>query len=248
MENSLNESNFYKSLSVLKDHVGTIVLSTIICFFISAFLTFVVMKPKYSATTELLVNQKLSKNQLAIQAQQTQTDVQRVFTYKDIITSPVIQNTVSKDLKGQPGMPKKPKISVQSQQNSQVFSVTTSAENPYTAADIANDTAKVFQNKIKKIMDVNGVTVVSKAKPNLKPSSPHKLLNLIGGIIIGLLIGVFVSFFKEITDVKIRDIDYLKDTYGINNLGIITEIDDKDMKSLVSSNDGFRRNDKRRRV
>ena len=30
------------------------------------------------------------------------------------------------------------------------FSVSATANNPYTASDVANETAKVFQNKIKK--------------------------------------------------------------------------------------------------
>lgn len=230
---------------ILKDR-RLVVFISLIVFLISAFVTFGVMKPKYTSTTQLLVNQKVSKNELAFQAQQVQSDVQRVYTYKDIITSPVVQRTVKKDLKNQ-GNVKDTKIDVTSKQNSQVFSVSATTDNPYLSANIANDTADVFQNRIKKIMDVNSVTVVSKAYPKLKPNSPHYVLNLVAGLILGIVIGSMVAVIKELNDKKIYDIDYLEDNLGLNNLGIIFEIDKNKMQNNILKGN-HRPNDNRRRV
>lgn len=237
------KSFFMYCINVLKKSKLLVFSTTILVFLLSCILTFGIMKPKYTSTTQLLVNQKLSKRELAIQAQQTQTDIQRVFTYKDIITSPVIQNQVKKNLRSEPGA-NKAKINVQSQQSSQVFSVSAITNNPYTSADVANETAHVFQNKIKKIMDVNSVTVVSKATPKMKPTSPHYVINLLGGLLLGIILGISIAIFKDSNDKTVKELDYLTDDLGLNSLGIITEIDEKDMSNKNKKEK--RRNNNRR--
>lgn len=248
-DNRFNSLNFLSVFGILKKHIVLIIGFSIIGLLVSLVITFGVMKPKYTSTTQLLVNQKLDKSQLMVQAQQTQTDIQRIYTYKDIITSPVVQNTVKKDLGTLPGIDKA-KINVSSQQNSQVFSVSAVASNPYTAADVANDTANVFQNKIKKMMAINSITVVSKAKPQMKPTSPNIPINVILGLLVGLLVGIMTALIKSYFDTTITDPSFLEDEFGLNNLGIVTEIEDKNMKNnSFSSLRGNDTSDKfRRRV
>lgn len=56
-----------------------------------------IIQPQYSSSVALLVNRKADENQAA-QLQNQQADVQMINTYKDIITRPVILNTVVKNL------------------------------------------------------------------------------------------------------------------------------------------------------
>lgn len=247
-EKNPNSLGFLSIFGILKKHLVLIIGFMVVGLLISLVVTFGVMKPKYTSTTELLVNQKLDKSQLMVQAQQTQTDIQRIYTYKDIITSPVIQNTVKNDLENLPGI-KKAKVNVSSQQNSQVFSVSATASNPYTAASVANDTANVFQNKVKKMMSINSITVVSKAKPILKPTSPNLTINILIGLILGSLLGVILALIKNYRDVTINDTSFLEDEFGLNNLGIVTEIDNKNMyNNSLSSRENSNRDKFKRRV
>ncbi|WP_439818044.1 YveK family protein [Weissella paramesenteroides] len=64
-----------------------------IAFGISKF----VIQPQYSSSVALLVNRKEDEN-TAAQFQNQQADIQMINTYKDIITRPVILNTVVKTL------------------------------------------------------------------------------------------------------------------------------------------------------
>lgn len=57
-----------------------------------------VMHPKYSASAALLVNRKQDDQQGAIQYADQQADVQIINTYKDIITRPIILDSVVKKL------------------------------------------------------------------------------------------------------------------------------------------------------
>ncbi|MDD9324538.1 Wzz/FepE/Etk N-terminal domain-containing protein, partial [Pediococcus acidilactici] len=62
-------------LAILRKHIGLIFASTFIITLLAALMTFFVMTPKYSATTQILVNRKLSDDMAGAQLQQTQADV-----------------------------------------------------------------------------------------------------------------------------------------------------------------------------
>ena len=225
-------------LAILRKHLKMILGTTLVVTFAVAFVTFFVMSPKYSATTELLVNRKLSSEMQGAQLQQTQADVQMINTYKDIITSPTVLKDVNKEVSNYPGYPGsigalKDSISVNSQQNSQVFSVTAKAKDANTAAEIANLTAKVFKKKVVKIMSINNVSIVSEAAVNKNPVSPRKTLNLLAGIIVGLLLGIGMAFIREITDRTVSSTDFLTNELGLTSLGIVSEIDQGEVKKRI---------------
>ncbi|WP_203649336.1 YveK family protein [Secundilactobacillus yichangensis] len=94
MESNLD---FQKMLGMLRKHLVFIIVATIgfglIAFGVSEF----AMTPKYTSTTQLLVNQK-DNNNPALAAQNQQADVQMVSTYKDIVTNQVILQQVQKNL------------------------------------------------------------------------------------------------------------------------------------------------------
>src|SRR5699024_8924732 len=95
---------------------------------------------------------------------------------------------------------------------------------------IANMTAKVFKKKVVKIMSVNNVSIVSEAETNTKPVSPRKTLNVLVGIVLGLILGVALAFVREITDRTVTTQNFLTDDLGLTSLGTVSEIDQKDIE------------------
>ncbi|QDZ69688.1 YveK family protein [Pediococcus pentosaceus] len=227
-------------LSILRKHIGLIFASTFIVTLLTAFMTFFVMTPKYSATTQILVNRKLSDNMAGAQYQQAQADVQMISTYKDIITSPTVLKTVNAKLEGQPGYEKgdvdslRSSLSVNSQQNSQVFSITAKSTNPNTAAKMANETATTFKSKVVKIMSINNVSIVSKATADDQPVSPRTKLNIAAGLVIGLLLGMGLAFLREFSDRTVTSEEFLTDELGLKGLGIISEINERDIRRKIT--------------
>ena len=224
---------------ILRKHIRAIIETTALVTIAAIFITFFMMTPKYSATAEILVNRKLSSEMQAAQFQQVQADVQMISTYKDIITSPTVLKDVNKQIKNYPGYPGsinglKDSLSISNSQNSQVFSVTAKATDPGTAAATANVTAKVFKKKIGKIMSINNVSIVSEASKNPKPVSPRKTLNVLAGIILGLLLGVAIAFIRELTDRSVTSESFLTDDLGLTSLGIVDEIDQADIEKTVA--------------
>jgi len=221
-------------MGILRKRLRLIIITTLVVTLAAAFVTFFVMTPKYTATTELLVNRKLSADMQGAALQQTQADVQMISTYKDIITSPTVLKKVSKTVNNYPGYPGsvddlKSAISISNEQNSQVFSVTVKTTDANTSAEIANRVAKVFKKQVVKMMSVHNVSIVSKATSNYKPVSPRKKLNILAGFVIGLILGIGFAFIRELSDKTVTDESFLTDDLGLTSLGVVSEIDTKDI-------------------
>ncbi|KRM21021.1 YveK family protein [Latilactobacillus graminis] len=240
MEQTINIEQIF---AILRKYRRLILTSTVVCTLLAVIITFFLITPQYSASTELLVNRKQSTDAGA-QWNQVQTDVQMINTYKDLITKPVIMDPVTKKINR--GNEQKlddtaiaEMISVANNQNSQVFSITAKADNAYTAADIANTTAQTFQKKAPKIMSgTDNVSIISEARPDLTPVSPKKKLNILIGLVLGVLLGIGIAFLRELTDKTVRDESFLVDELGLTSLGGVNNIAEKDLikKAIMSVN------------
>ena len=163
--------------NAMKRNWFTLFICGVVGMLLSLVVAFFFITPKYSASVDLLVNQKADTTQAQFTAQQA--DLQAINTYKDVLKKSVILEPVLKKVKEQDNYKGSLKtlqdsISISNETNSPVVSVTVTDVNAYVAADIANTIGTVFTQKIKKIMQVNNVTVVNKATVNTTPISPNK--------------------------------------------------------------------------
>ncbi|WP_181399250.1 YveK family protein [Apilactobacillus timberlakei] len=228
--NSLEElSNILK---MLLKHIKLIITVTIITVAIFAIAVLFVIKPKYQSTNEIIVNQKVTKSNQYSELQQAQsTDLQLVNTYKTILTSQTVSSAVAKDVGNKDYG--NSSLSVNTDQSSQVIGISVTSSNPMVASKVANSTANVFKKKIKEIMNVNNVSVISKASPNYTPVSPKAVPNLIIGCLIGIILGILLALLKEYSDKTIKDMDYVTNELGLTDLGQINDIDMKLIKKNV---------------
>ena len=162
-----------------------------------------------------------------------QADLQAINTYKDVLTKPIILTPVLKEVKKidnyQGNLDALEKsIKVSNQTNSQVVTVTVTDKNAYVAADVANTIGKIFTKKVKKMMQVDNVTIVSSAKVNTKPVSPNKKLFALAGMMLGFLLGVVIALIKELTDKTVKDSSFLTDELGLTNIGSVYHLDIND--------------------
>ena len=213
---------------VLKNNVVSIITWMILGLVVALGSVFFLIEPKYSSSIDILVNQKANNAQVQYATQQA--DLQAINTYKDVLTKPIILTPVLKEIKNtdnyQGNLNSLAKsIKVSNQTNSQVVTVTVTDKNAYVAADIANTVGKVFAKKVKKMMQVDNVTIVSDAKVNSKPVSPNKKLFALAGVVLGLFIGVAIAFIKEFTDKTIKDSSFLTDELGLTNIGSVYHLD-----------------------
>ena len=184
-----NTIDLHRLVMLCRKHIKMLIIWTILAGILGFVVAQFVVVPKYTATTEILVNQKHENNDNGQAYTNQQADIQMINTYKDIITNQVILSKASKQLKNpvkvikpaqkaiyrtnadgtrrlikeaQPAVVErggksynlstdelKKAISVQTQQNSQVFSLQAKTDDPQESAVVANTVANVFKQQIK---------------------------------------------------------------------------------------------------
>lgn len=237
MNNSVEESNNTIELghlmAILRKHFKMLIVWTLLAGVLGFVVAQFVVVPKYTATTEILVNQKHSNDNNGQAYNIQQADIQMINTYKDLITNQVVLNKVSHELNSSktareygrsynmPVSKLKGAIKISNQQNSQVFSVAVKTDDPNLSAATANTIARVFKKQIKKIMSVNNVTIVSRAAAPDSPSFPNVKLFTLAGAVLGLVFSAIYLVIKELMDTTIKDDDFMTKELGLTNLGHI---------------------------
>ena len=287
MENSTKTENtidLRRLWMLLRTHIWAIIAWAVglgaVGFVLAAF----VVEPKYTSTTQILVNQKRNAVDAGQAYNAQQADVQVINTYKDIVTSPVILKDASKWIKNPTEVVKPAKkakyktladgtkklvrpaepavirragrgynvsakemqkaVSVTTQQQSQVFTISAKSNDPEKSQAIANAVAQTFKNKIKSIMNVNNVTIVSPASRGAK-TFPKTSLFTFAGIILGLIISVALIVLRDSFNTTVRDDDYLTKELGLTNLGHVSH---SHLSNKFSINDNDNSFGKKKRV
>ena len=112
-------------------------------------------------------------------------------------------------------------VSVNTQQQSQVFSISATADTPEKAKVEANAVARSFRDQIPNIMNINNVTIVAPATNGVQ-SFPNVKLFTLAGFVIGLVLTFAVIMIREMTNTTVRDDEFLTRELGLTNLGQIS--------------------------
>ncbi|MBO0996430.1 capsular biosynthesis protein [Bacillus sp. SD075] len=222
MEETISIQDIFKTL---KKRWKLIMLLTLIAALISGSISYFLLTPVYQSSTQILVNQKQSENQL--DSTQIRSNIDMINTYSVIIKSPAILEKVIDELELDQSVEQlSEKITINSQENSQVFSLTVQDSNPAKAVEIANTVSATFQKEIKDIMNVDNVSVLAKAeiKENPAPVKPNPLLNIAIAIVVGLMAGIGLAFLLEYLDNTIKDEDDIERLLDLPLLGSIQKI------------------------
>jgi len=224
MEETISLKDLFETL---KKRAWLITTIAVLAMMTSVITSFFVLTPVYQSSTQLLVNQSKNKES-AYQYNEVQTNLQLIETYNVIIKSPAILDKVVKKLNLNLSTEQlNDKITVQSEQNSQVVNLSVTDEDPHLAAKIANTTADIFQNEIVKIMNVDNVSILAKAEvgENQSPIKPKPLLNIAIALVVGLMVGVGLAFLLEYFDNTLKTEQDIEKTLGLPVIGVIGVIE-----------------------
>jgi capsular polysaccharide biosynthesis protein len=215
----------------LRKRIWMIISIAVVATVASGIISFYVLTPIYSSSTQLLVNKEKSEQPM-YNIGEIQTNLQLINTYNVIIKSPAILDLVAKELDMDVTSEQlNEKITVGSEKDSQVLSISVQDADPQMATDIANTTAKVFQSEIVKIMNVDNVSILAQAKTKENPSpiKPRPLLNIAIALVVGLMAGVGLIFLLEYLDNTIKNEMDVDKVLGLPVLGAIHTMSEKDL-------------------
>jgi capsular polysaccharide biosynthesis protein len=234
MEAFMEETISLKDIAhTLRKRIMLIAVIAAIAAALSGIISYFILTPVYQASTQILVNQQ-SNEQPVLDANQIRTNVEMINTYSVIIKSPTILNRVVEDLSLQQSTDAlTSKITVNSEQNAQVFNLTVQDEDPAQAVNLANAISETFRDEVPEIMNIDNVRVLSPAvlKENPSPIKPKPLLNIAIALVVGLMAGVGVAFLLEYLDNTIKTEEDIQNVLQLPVLGVIPKIAVEDEKA-----------------
>lgn len=226
MEEQISLREIFK---IMKKNVALISIVTVLAIALAGVISFYVISPVYQTSTQLLVNQEqIDASQFTNET--IETDLQLINTYSDIIKSSVILEQVIEDRGLDLSVNElNEKITLSTNENSQVIDISVRDEDPVKAVEIANATATIFEVEIQELMNVNNVSILSPAvlRDNPTPVAPNPFLNMAVAAAAGLILGVGIAFLLAYLDTTVKDEQDIEDLLGIPVIGVIAPIMEK---------------------
>lgn len=222
-------------IGVLKKRIGLIIVCMFLGLGVAGIVTYFVITPNYSSQAQLIV--RLPQNETT-NVNDINGNLQMINTYKDLIKSDTVMNEVQQRMKREHDSDLTiealgSSVSVTQSQNSQMFSIVSKVTDPIVAQNIANQTALVFQEQAKDMLNVDKITIISSAIANVNPVSPNDKLNLIIGAVLGIMLGIAVAFILELFDKTIKDDSFVEDELGFTILGVVPNMTVKELNAKI---------------
>ena len=192
--------DFRKIMILFKKRIWIVIISVVIMTSLGSIYTFFIEKPIYTASTQLVVK-LLNSDTPTAYAGEVAGNIQMVNTISQVIVSPAILDKVKTNLKLSNDLSNY--VTASNTPNSQVINVTVKYDNPYLAQKIADETAQVFSDNAKRMLNVTNVSILSYATVEKKPIKPKSVLYITISVLIGLIIGVGLVLLRELFNNKV---------------------------------------------
>ncbi|GAB3043090.1 polysaccharide biosynthesis tyrosine autokinase [Sediminivirga luteola] len=170
-----------------------------------------VQPPKYAATVKVFVSTSNEGSVSELQLGNTFTQ-QRVATYADLVTTPAVLDPVIQEVApGEEVAELSENIRAQALTDTSLLEITVTDQDADRAAVIANAVSDSLTSVIEDIETTQGaetspvrLSIVQHAEAPNTPVSPRLLVNLVLGMLVGLLTGSGLALFREVLDTRVR--------------------------------------------
>ena len=200
--------------------------------------------PMYSSSTTLVLagtSSSADENQVSetITTADLTINSKLVATYSELVKSKNILGQVISNLGINIDAEELRKnVEVTSVEDTELIEITVSNENPEYAARIANEIAKVFEEKIaKEIYNINNVHIVDEATPETEPSNVNHVKDIVIFAFIGAVVAVMYVLIANMLDTTVKTQEDIEKGIKIPVLASIP-IYDMEMEKLKKKGKG----------
>ena len=225
-----NSSNSLKIIiQYIKKNIATILASIIIVGGLGYGFTKYIITPTYTSNATMMVGVSLPNDKINDKSDGTNSNLVEVnesliSTYSEIVKSRGVADQVINNLKLNMTYDDfSDKVSIEQVKDTQIISVTVVDTIPERSMDIANETANIFKDTIGDIINVDNVQILDAAVLPKYPSAPNINRNTLFSLLLGAIIGVLISVYKEISDTSIKTQDDISQYFDLPVIGIIPD-------------------------
>lgn len=225
----MEEISLKELLLILRKRIRLIAILTILSVVTSGIVSFFILDKEYQTFTTLMVgkprdyrsyNNQLDYNDILL-------NQKLVSTYGELVKTRAVADEVIRNLNLDISYEAfREKVNVNLVQDTEIIRLEVVDTNPALAAEIANETAQVFMESVKDIMKVENIQVIDEARVPDKPIKPRPMLNMAIAGVLGLMIGVFITFLLEFLDNTIKTPDDVERHLELPVIGTIPMVEE----------------------
>lgn len=189
--------------------------------------------PVYTSSTTLLLAKSESSTDKTDTI--TTTDItlnsKLVSTYSTLVQSKSVLRQVISNL----GMnldeeALKKKVTVTQEKDTEIIRISVTNEDATTAEKLANETAKVFMQKVSEIYKINNVQVVDQAEVSTSPSNVNHVKDVFMFACIGIVLSVIYVIIANMLDTTIKSAEEVEKNFKVPVLASIPLYDFEPVK------------------
>ncbi|MFC0216439.1 YveK family protein [Paenibacillus chartarius] len=196
-------------------------------------------QPVYQASSKIIIAEKASAD--AFSASQfsfggMSVDTSMIGTYKEIIKLPLIMDKV---VQRHPDLnltadQLATKISLISIGETQLMAIVATDSSHEKAVRIANSVTEVFQAEVPKLLNLDNIEILTKAKsvPNPKPINEKSSRNIALAAAASVVIGVGIIVVLDFLDDSIRTVKDVKSVFHAPTLAVVPKRRERGLKRL----------------
>lgn len=218
---------FADYIKLIRQHWRQVTIITLASMLAAITYTLVAV-PQYESQSKLFVSTQTAANATDLQQGSAFTE-NRMASYVQLATTPIVLNSVIKDLRLRTTATKlSTSITASNPTNTTFVVIQAQGASPRAVAQLANATARALASRIEELETPAGasaspvrVSEVEQATPSTRPTSPRIALNLAVGLLVGLVLGVAFAIIRHLLDTTVKEASDLDDLGDIPLLGII---------------------------
>ena len=234
LNNRLNNLDLSDILFIIKKHLVTIIICTVVCGTIGFLSSKFIIPPQYEAEAELVVNTTQKSTDAAQIYDAVELSQKEVDTYAIIMENNTILNKVKRDL--HLDVTKKEltkRIKIEGIGTTEVLDIKVTDRSPAMALAITKEIIKYAPSEIIRTVKAGSVEVVSVPETSNQPVSPNIPLNTGVAFTIGLILSALASFLIELFNNTFASDDDIAKYLGYTVIGIVPIVETRKRKGTV---------------
>ncbi len=204
-----------------------IVISVIVCLIFGLCYTVFLKEPKYRSDVNVIIVNK--DNQVSTTLQSELVANQKLAaTYRELVESRRVMKQVIDNLDLVYSVGELQNIvSVENVKETEIIKIIVSSDNPKEAKIIANEIAKIFQDEVKDIYNLENVSIIDKAEIAKGPYNINIIKDSVIYIALGMVLSCGVIFVIYYFDNTIKSIDQVEKHLGVPVIGTVPKVGKK---------------------
>ena len=227
----MEELDLKELFTIFWERKAQIILIILVFAIIGVAYSYFLVEPDYKSTTKLVLTQSSENSK---DGSITQADVtlnsKLVSTYGEIIKTDNVLKTVVNNINNPDITIKdiKENVTVKSVKETELLEITVKNANPNYAAQIANEIAKVFCERVVEIYSISNTYVLDRAEPDATPYNINHIKDIAVFAFIGVIVAVVYILIANMLDNTIKT---EQDIEKIGGLLVLSTIPDYSLEN-----------------